>query len=613
MIRNSHNTQEASERSESARQQSAQPELRDPSIAKAAATTCSIAETGAVVIVNADDWGVHSVATDRILECILHRVVSSVSAMVFMADSERAAAIAAERDIDAGIHLNLTEPFSATNVPDRLVVHQEKIAKFLRSSRFAPVSFHPLLTSSFEYVVKAQLDEFERLYGAPPHRLDGHHHAHLCANVQWQKLLPAGTIVRRNFTFNSGEKGGFNRLYRRMQDGALARKHRTTDYFFNLAPIDRERLRPIVELGRHFNVEIETHPERPAEHRFLMDGELLLLSQDVTVACGYLLRARDAAPNIREVANETAAEISTKSSRALPHISVCICTYKRPAPLKRLLKDLNRQSTAGLFTYSIVVADNDASRSGEVAVNELRLELAVPINYCVEPQRGIARARNKVMENAEGDFVALIDDDEFPIRDWLLNLFKTCKRYGVDGVLGPVRRYFDEEPPMWLKKSSLFDRAVNPTGMQVEWRGARTGNALLKRAIFVGDPAPFCVDFKAGEDQDFFRRKIEEGRSFVWSAEATAYEVLPPARWKRSYYVRKALLQGAAAARQPDCGIVSIAKSMIAVPLYAIGLPFALLAGQHRFMTLLVKLCDHAGKLLSLIKINPIREEYVSD
>ena len=64
---------------------------------------------------------------------------------------------------------------------------------------------------------------------------------------------------------------------------------------------------------------------------------------------------------------------------------------------------------------------------------------------------------------------------------------------------------------------------------------------------------------------------------------------------------------------QPDCGAISVIKSLIALPLYSLALPFSLLAGQHRFMALLVKLCDHAGKLLFLVGIRPIREEYVSD
>lgn len=295
------------------------------------------------------------------------------------------------------------------------------------------------------------------------------------------------------------------------------------------------------------------------------------------------------------------------------HISVCICTYKRPVLLKRLLNELSRQETGGLFTYSIVVADNDEVKSAEAVVAEMRLSSAIAVKYCVEPRQNIALARNKVIENAEGTFVAFIDDDEFPATNWLLTLFNTCKQYNVDGVLGPVKRHFDEEPPAWIRKSRFYDRRVNPTGMRVDWHEARTGNVLLKRQILIDDAAPFRPEFRAGEDQDFFRRKIDQGHVFVWSAEAEAYEVVPPARWKRMYLVRKALLRGATAGLQPTCGAVSIAKSAIAVPLYAVALPFALFLGQHRFMTLLVKLCDHLGKLLIKMGINPIREQYVTD
>jgi succinoglycan biosynthesis protein ExoM len=297
----------------------------------------------------------------------------------------------------------------------------------------------------------------------------------------------------------------------------------------------------------------------------------------------------------------------------IEHICVCICTYKRPLLLKRLLSELNRQTTGGLFTYSIVVADNDQTQSAEATIAEMRSVCTVPLKYCVEPRRNIALARNKVVENAAGDFIALIDDDEFPSPTWLLTLFKTCKSYKVDGVLGPVLRHFDETPPAWFQKSSIYDRRVNTTGTLVDWKEARTGNVLLKRKLVAGEPAPFRPQFRAGEDQDFFRRKIEEGCAFIWSGDAAVFETIPPARWKRSYILRKAMLQGATAALQPNCGAVNIVKSIIAIPLYGIALPFALLAGHHRFMALLIKISDHSGKLLMLMGINPIHEEYVSE
>lgn len=106
---------------------------------------------------------------------------------------------------------------------------------------------------------------------------------------------------------------------------------------------------------------------------------------------------------------------------------------------------------------------------------------------------------------------------------------------------------------------------------------------------------------------------MEEGRNFVWCAEAEAFEVVPPARWKRTYLVKKALLRGASAALQPSCGVASILKSIVAIPFYSIALPFSLLFGQHCFMTLLVKLCDHMGKLLALVGFDPIKEVYVAE
>ncbi len=64
--------------------------------------------------------------------------------------------------------------------------------------------------------------------------------------------------------------------------------------------------------------------------------------------------------------------------------------------------ELSQQDTAGLFTYSVVVADNDREKSAETTVEEFRLTSAVEVKYCVEPRQGIALARNNVVENAGG-------------------------------------------------------------------------------------------------------------------------------------------------------------------------------------------------------------------
>jgi chitin disaccharide deacetylase len=238
-----------------------------------------------VLIVNADDWGRDRDTTDRIGECILRRTVSSVSAMVFMEDSERAAEQAGERRIDAGLHLNFTTPFSARHYPPLLAERQQGLARYLLRHRLAQVMFHPGLVRSFEYVVSAQIEEFCRLYGVKPDRVDGHHHMHLCANVLLGRLLPVGTIARRSFSFQPGEKSTCNRFYRKTVDRRLSRYHHLVDFLFSLPPLEpADRLQRIFSFAREHAVELETHPVNAEEYRFLAEGEFSRRLGDLTVA-----------------------------------------------------------------------------------------------------------------------------------------------------------------------------------------------------------------------------------------------------------------------------------------------------------------------------------------
>ena len=297
---------------------------------------------------------------------------------------------------------------------------------------------------------------------------------------------------------------------------------------------------------------------------------------------------------------------------SIEHISVCVCTYKRPQLLKRLLDALRDQESGGLFSYSIVVVDNDRLRSAEDVVGEFGASSGIPIKYCVEPQQNIAMARNRAIENAAGDLIAFIDDDEFPIKRWLLTLFEALHKFGVDGVLGPVKPHFDDEPPQWVVKGKFYDRPSYPTGFVIDWRKGRTGNVLLKRQLFDPSTQVFSPEFRTGEDQDLFRRLIAKGHVFIWCHEAMAFEVVPRARWNYSFMLRRALLQGAASRLHPTFGVRDIAISMIAVPAYIAVLPFSLVLGQGRFMSPLVRLCNHAGRLLASLGINPIGEPYVT-
>jgi len=297
------------------------------------------------------------------------------------------------------------------------------------------------------------------------------------------------------------------------------------------------------------------------------------------------------------------------SLNEMHHITVCICTLKRPELLKRTLASLKHQRNEGLFTYSVVVSDNDSLESARQVVDDFRYSVEWPVIYCVEPKQNIAMARNKALQNATGDFVAFIDDDEFSADDWLLNLFKLYKASGADGVLGPVEPYFEPEPPKWIKKGRFFVRPTHATGHKMRWEQTRTGNVLFRKDILDSLEGPFRSEFdSAGEDVDFFRRVMDVGYFFVWCNEAVAYEVVPPSRCTRSYLLRRALLRGSNFPKHPKHRIRNIIKSLIAVPCYTLILPILSLFGQHVFLRYLIKLFDHASRLLAFLGLSLVTE-----
>ena len=243
-----------------------------------------------MLVVNADDWGWTPTVTDRTSECSRQGRVGSVSAMVFMADSGRAAELARGAGLDVGLHLNLTEEFSVPNAGRQLQSHLQGVSSVLKGRKLNQALYNPRLRSSVEYLFKAQWEEFCRLYDRPPTRLDGHHHMHLCMNVLLSDPIPRGIKVRRSFTFARGEKGLLNRLYRRMVDRRLAARFRCDDRFYAVVPMDVARLRRIAALAGELSVELMVHPGVDAEYRFLMSDEW----RDVLAQAGAAVSAQAA-------------------------------------------------------------------------------------------------------------------------------------------------------------------------------------------------------------------------------------------------------------------------------------------------------------------------------
>jgi len=293
------------------------------------------------------------------------------------------------------------------------------------------------------------------------------------------------------------------------------------------------------------------------------------------------------------------------------HISICICTYHRDQMLERLLRKLALQETQGLFDFSVVVVDNDASGPARKTVIRLKDELNLNITYGIEPVQTISAARNHTLRLAKGNYIGIIDDDEFPPSHWLITMYRAIKTFDVDGALGPVRPFFEKEPPSWLIKSQFCERPVHRTGTLLTWDDTRTGNVLLKRNVF--DEHQLCFDLKyktSGSDKEFFREAMQLGYRFVAVEEAPVYEIVPPERQTKSYYLRRAVLQASNERKYRAPLLLGFSKVLIpmkaisALLIYTLILPFSVFAGSHVVIKYAEKCAYHSSWLLTMIGID---------
>jgi len=276
--------------------------------------------------------------------------------------------------------------------------------------------------------------------------------------------------------------------------------------------------------------------------------------------------------------------------------------------LSYLLKKLETQETRGLFSYSIVVVDNDYCQSAKEVTLSAKERGIIDVDYYVEPNQNISLARNKAIQKARGNLIAFIDDDEFPDRRWLLMLFKKYKTNNVHGVLGIVLPYFKKEIPNWLKKVSLYKTGGRKSGTVLKWNETYTGNVLIVKEIFLNKANFFAPEFgkTGGEDLDFFKRMIEKGYIFISCNEAIVYGVFSSDRLSLKWIIKRSIRGGINNIMTATIGKPNaykpffFLKSLFAILVYSVLIPCQSIFGLHKVINFMIKMFCHVGKILWL-------------
>ena len=225
-------------------------------------------------------------------------------------------------------------------------------------------------------------------------------------------------------------------------------------------------------------------------------------------------------------------------------VSIAIITCGRPAGLEKLLTAISCLKCPNFpeLQLRVVVVENGRKELAQAQL-ELFRDAGMDAFYAHEPRPGISYARNMAMQLAmpESDYVAFIDDDEYPGPHWLNALLLCSQHHSASLVCGPVIPILPFDAPDWAIHGGFFMRERYPSGTNVPY--CASNNVLIHTQLLRDSEIRFRSEFAltGGSDTLFFLQLCKlHSIQPTWCDHAAIFEDISSARVTPSWLKRRA-------------------------------------------------------------------------
>jgi len=233
-------------------------------------------------------------------------------------------------------------------------------------------------------------------------------------------------------------------------------------------------------------------------------------------------------------------------------ISVVVCTHNRAESLRRTLRCLCALEPAGSF--EVVVVDNRSTDHTRHVVQSFAGR-EPEVRYVHEPRLGVANARNRGIQEARGEILAFMDDDQTVPDDWLEAIEKAFRDPTTDLIFTRLYPVDASGERVTDRKLDFPERDYGPEPLLVEKGKCKgyffgTGYSAF-RISALREMGPFRTDLGRkgnrefmGEDTEMYHRFLSGGRTIRYWPDAIVYHHIPAGRATWRYALRKAFDRG---------------------------------------------------------------------
>ena len=253
-------------------------------------------------------------------------------------------------------------------------------------------------------------------------------------------------------------------------------------------------------------------------------------------------------------------------------LSVLICTYNRSRLLEQTLAALQRAHPPDDCAVEIIVVDNNSTDDTQDVVRAAATAGPFPVRYLAERQQGKGFALNSGLTAAQGEILALTDDDVIPAVDWLQRIVADFQSPDVVFVFGKVLPRWEVQPPpelLTLRARDIWgplalidygDQLVRYDAASFGKKRLPVGANLSVRRRAIEQVGGWRTDLGrvdntliAGEDRELCVRLYRAGLySGIYDPSVVVKHLVPATRLTRNYFRKWFFWHGRTLARMAD-------------------------------------------------------------
>lgn len=231
-------------------------------------------------------------------------------------------------------------------------------------------------------------------------------------------------------------------------------------------------------------------------------------------------------------------------------LSIVIATYNRAQSLLRTLSSVVLQ-TADAGLWECVVVDNNSTDDTQSLFADFAAQYnSFSLRMVNEPKQGLSNARNCGILTSEGEYIAIVDDDETLEESFVesyIDFFDSFPAAMAAG--GAVKACYQSGRPKWM--SHFTEQMIaNPIDLDIavtlfpKDRVPAGGNMAFRREVFdrVGLFNPRLgrngQSLIGGEENDLFARLRRAGELLYFVPNAAIYHHIPDSKLTLDYFDR---------------------------------------------------------------------------